>query len=279
MRDELKEKAQRYEELKTELNKVGDELEKLRRDTFGEDSKDTEEKARKLFSDVGGADENSSKTAKIDELQEEKEKLRQEKEEIKEKLRELIVNVSFPLNEEIKPDGSTISFPFSESIEQEVLDGISTAIGENLEDGDVSIGTEAIEASTDSVDEAIEAVQQRVRDIRQNAEGLLDIQSHVESVSERDDKVAAMLYVLRESEQDSMTKSDMEQKIGLDSGDLRGQLYHVLNNDPYLTKDGQDVSLTSAGEEVIDEFLRRFDIPKLIRERSGEESEDQEVAA
>lgn len=280
MREKVKDLAKRYRELQTQVEALEEKIQELRRDTFSAESQDTEEKARELFSEVGVSSDGSSKTAEMDELQDQKAELESEIDDIEEELRELLVNVTFPLNEEINTDNETVSFPYSDPIDQEVLDGIAQVLGGDFGKKNVSIETEAITVDTDSVDKAIDAVQEHVQDIRQSAEALLDISSHVDAVHERDSKVAAMLYILDRSQQDSLTKKEMEKEIGLDKGDLRGQLYHVLNDDPYLTKHDQQVSLTSTGQEVIEEFVRKYGTPSLITNNSEEDDEgDKEVVA
>lgn len=279
MQDELEDTAREYRELQERVREIDEEIEDLRRDMFGAESEGTERKARELFSEVGSSGENTSKTAEIDDLREEKQKLEEELKTVRERLLKFLVDVSFPLNEEINTSNGTISFPYSQPIEQKILDGITDVLSVDLDAGDVTIGSEAIEVNTESVDDAIDAVQQRVTKLRDSAEALLDVDSHVEAVYDRDPKVAAMLYVLDESEE-SLTKKQMEQQIGLDAGELRGQLYHVVKNDPYLRKNGQDVTLTSTGEKVIHEYVSRYGIPTLLSDKSEDDSDgDQEVVA
>ena len=46
-----------------------------------------------------------------------------------------------------------------------------------------------------------------------------------------------MMFTLREIGK-PLTKNEIKKEMGLESGDLRGQLYYVLGNDPYLQKPG-----------------------------------------
>ena len=41
-----------------------------------------------------------------------------------------------------------------------------------------------------------------------------------------------MMFTLREMGK-PLTKNEIKKEMGLESGDLRGQLYYVLDNDPY----------------------------------------------
>jgi chromosome segregation ATPase len=283
MRSELKETARKYRELQNRYDEIAAEIEKKRRDAFSAESEDTEEKARELFSDVAESDDrDATPTTEIDELKQQKQDVKENRDDTREDLLEMLVNVTFPLNEEINADDDDdgVCFPYSEPIEQGVLDGIQEVLSDDFENGKVSIGQEEINVDAESVEEAIDAVQHRVKKMRENAEGLLDVDSHVEAVHERDAKVAAMLYVLYEAEEDSLTKKEMEERIGLESGDLRGQLYHVVNDEPYLKKENKDVYLTSMGEEVIKELINRYQVPSIIPDVSNDEDDgDQEVIA
>jgi hypothetical protein len=68
-----------------------------------------------------------------------------------------------------------------------------------------------------------------------------------------------------------LTKKELEKEMGLESGDLRGQLYYVLDNDPYLQKPDQKVDLTSTGEMVINEYIDQFGKPTWDKKEEGEE--------
>jgi hypothetical protein len=264
MRAELIETAKMYSETQEQLKDVEDEIEELREETFGDDSEDTEEKARQLFDEVGRTDGDSSKTGRLDSLREEKERLRNEKTDAEEDLLELLVDIRFPLDETIQGNQPPIEFPFSESIDPAVLDAISDVMSEDMRDGEIEIQTDAIVVDTDSIDEAIEAVEHKVTKIRDRADANLDVPAQVEKIKDRDPKVAAMLYVLQENDNEPMTKSEMEDEIGLERGDLRGQLYYVLDNEPYLKKQEDGITLTPNGEKVIKKFVQEHGVPKLI---------------
>lgn len=288
MRENLAERAKRYSEVQERLDEIETEISELRQDTFSVESEDTEEKARDLFSEVSQTSGESSKAEQLDSLQEEREELEEQRAETEDELLELLVDVRLPLDETIQRDDSSVKFPYEESIDPVVLDAISDALGENLSNGDVMIGTDTITVETDSIDEAIDVVEHKITQIRQRADGLLNVPSRVEEVRERDEKVAAMLYVLYNHEEESLTKKEMEDKIGLERGDLRGQLYHVLDNDPYLKKPNGEVSLTATGDKVIERYVDKYDVPPLIAEgpdlsgpegQQVDEEDQKEVAA
>jgi len=277
MREEIIETAKKYRESQDELEDVEAEIEELREETFGDDSEDTEEKARQLFDEVGRTDGESSKTERIDSLREQKEQLRNEKTDAEENFLELLVDVRFPLDETIQGDQPPVEFPFSESIDPTVLDAISDVMGEDMRNGEIEIQTDAIVVDAESINEAIEAVEHKVTKIRERADSHLDVPAQVEKVKDRDPKVAAMLYVLQENDNRPMTKAEMEDEIGLERGELRGQLYHVLDNDPYLKKQEDGTTLTANGKKVIEKFVQEHDMPKLMATDQKPDSADEDA--
>jgi len=277
MREGIIETAKKYRESQDELEDVEAEIEELREETFGDDSEDTEEKARQLFDEVGRTDGESSKTERIDSLREQKEQLRNEKTDAEENFLELLVDVRFPLDETIQGDQPPVEFPFSESIDPTVLDAISDVMGEDMRNGKIEIQTDAIVVDAESIDEAIEAVKHKVTKIRERADSHLDVPAQVEKVKDRDPKVAAMLHGLQENDNRPMTKAEMEDEIGLKRGELRGQLYHVLDNDPYLKKQEDGITLTANGKKVIEKFVQEHDVPKLMATDQKADSADDDA--
>jgi hypothetical protein len=187
---------------------------------------------------------------------------------------EQVADIRFPLDGTIENQGDEVVFPYSEEVEEAVLQAVENVLAEDFSKNGVTINTEAIIAETESTDEAIEAVERRVSNLRETAGVQYDAADHVESLKDRDPKVAGMMFTLRKAGE-SMTKSELEERMGLESGDLRGQLYYVLDNDPYLQKPDQEVELTSTGEMVIDEFVNQFDEPTWGKD----EKESEEVEA
>jgi len=277
MREELIETAKKYSETQEKLNDVKAEIDELREETFGDDSEDTEEKARQLFDEVGRTNGDSSETEQLDSLREERERLRNEKTDAEEDLLELLVDVRFPLDETIQGNQPPVEFPFSESIDPAVLDAISDVMGENMRNGKIEIQTDAIVVDTESIDEAIEAVEHKVTKIRKRADSHLDVPAQVENVKDRDPKVAAMLYALHENDNKPMTKAEIEDHIGLERGDLRGQLYYVLDKEPYLKKQEDGVTLTANGEKVIKKFVQEHGVPKLMTTDQEADSADDDA--
>jgi len=86
-----------------------------------------------------------------------------------------------------------------------------------------------------------------------------------------------MLYVLHENDNKPMTKAELEDAIGLDRGDLRGQLYYVLDNDPYLKKQDDGITLTPNGMKVIERFVEQYDVPELITNGSDSKADSDET--
>lgn len=290
MREELVETAKEYRETQKRIDEVDQEIDELRQQTFGDGSKHTEEKARELFTEVSSTEGELSNTDKLDGLREEESELREQLAEYESDLLEELVNVRFPLDETIQGDEPPIEFPFSQSIDPAILDAISSALGEDISDGEVKIKTDAILVDTASINDAIKAVEREISEIRDRADANLNVPEQVQKVKDRDPKVAAILYVLYENNNEPMTKADMEDAIGLDRGDLRGQLYYVLDNDPYLEKGDEGFTLKSNGIKVIERFVDKYDVPGMIvngedteedavPEKIGDETDEQEVTA
>ena len=273
MRQPLIDTAKKFVELQTEIEEINEKISELQRDTFGVESEETEKKARQLFAEVGAAKDGADVSDQIDKLRDERGELEGELESVRSELLEQVADIRFPLDGTIENQGDEVVFSYSEEIEKDVLEAVENVLAEDFSKNGVTINTEAIIAKTDSTDEAIEAVEKRVSRLRQTAEAQYDAADHIERLNDRDLKVAGMMFTLREASE-SMTKSELEKRMGLESGDLRGQLYYVLDNDPYLHKPDQEVELTSTGEMVIDEYVDQFGEPTWDKnENEGEEVE------
>ncbi|PSQ54642.1 hypothetical protein BRD22_11720 [Halobacteriales archaeon SW_8_68_21] len=287
MRQELIDAAKEYCEAQSRIEEIEQEIDELREETFGNGSKQTEEKAKELFSELSSAEGESSNTETLSELREEESEIKERLAKLENDLLENLVTVRFPMDETIQGNKRPVEFPFSESVSQDVLDAISSALGEDIGDGEVKIQTGSIVVDTASIDDAIDAVKTEISDIRDRADANLNVPEQVQKVKNRDSKVAAILYVLHENDNKPMTKAEVEDAIGLDRGDLRGQLYYVLENDPYLEKGEDGFTLKPNGIKVIERFVNKYDVPELVSnsantqekggsERTDNESEDQE---
>lgn len=274
MRPPLIDKAKKFSELRTEKQEVVDEISELRKDAFSVESEETEEKARQLFAEVGDAKDGNDVSDQIDELRKKRDELEEQLESIKEDLWKQVADIRFPLDGTIEKQDNRVVFPYDEEIEADVLEAVETVLAEDSSKNGVTIGTESITVKTDSTDEAIDSVDRRISRLRNTAEAQYDAADHVEKLRSRDSKVAGMMYTLREVGE-PLTKSEMEEEMDLGSGDLRGQLYHVLDRDPYITKSDKKVELTPTGEKVIDEFVKQYDEP--IWEKLDDESEEVEA--
>ena len=277
MREELVETAKEYSEVQDRLEEIDGEINELRQQTFGDESEDTEEKARQLFNEVSHTNDESSKTEQLNSLRDEKEELQEKRAKTETDLLELLVDVRFPLNETIQGDQPPVEFPFSESLDPAVLDAISRALSEDMQNGEIEIRTDKIVVDTASINDAIELVEHKITQIRKRADANLDVPAHVKKVKDRDPKVAAMLYVLHENGNKPMTKAELEDAIGLDRGDLRGQLYYVLDNDPYLKKQDDGITLTPNGMKVIERFVEQYDVPELITNGNDSKADSDET--
>lgn len=260
MRQPLIKNAKKHSELKSEIENIEEELSELQRDTFGAESEETEKKARQLFAEVGSAEDGADSSQQIDGLREKQDQLEAEMESVRSELLEQLADIRFPLDGTIESEGERVVFPYDEPIDSDVLEAIGTVLSEDINRNGVSINTDAITVETESTDEAIESVERRVMNLRKTAEAHYDAAEHVEALHERDSKVAGMMYTLSRSKK-PLTKNELEAEMGLESGDLRGQLYYVLKNDPYLQKPEKEVELTSTGQMVIDEYVDQFGKP------------------
>lgn len=265
MRDKLKEKAKSFIDLQETKDEKQSQLKDLQAEMFGEDSEETEQKAREFFSNVGGLEQQSSKTQEIDELRGELVELEDSLETTREELQELLVEVQFPLNETIGVGDDQVEFPYSEEVPQEVIDAIEIVLEVDLSEDGVTIDTDAIRAETTDVDEAMDRAMDRIDELRSKANMMVDVEQYVDDIYGRDEKLAKALYVLYQTDE-SLPKKEIEKRIGVETGDLRGQLYYVLDNDPYLKKSDQEFSLSDTGERVMEAYIDRYGRPEGLPE-------------
>jgi len=263
MKDGLEDKADKYRSLQEELEAKQAELQEIQAGTFGTDSKNAEKRAREFFSNAS-RDVGSGRTEKIDALRDEISELEDDLTAAKEELLERLVDVQFPFEEVIKPKDETVEFPFSEPIPGEVIKAIEDVLNEDLKGDNVAITTDALIVETADVEEAIGMAEDRIEGIRANAGTKVDIDEYLEELRERDRKVALTLHILHQDE--PLTKKEIEDRMGVESGALRGQLYYVLDNDPYLKKSGQEFSLTETGREVIKGYVEEYGEPEGLEQ-------------
>lgn len=265
MQDELIEKARRYIDLQETEKAKQDRLRELQSEMFGEGSEETEKKAREFFSDVGGGEQQSAKTQEIDELRQDLSDLEETLENTREELQELLVDVQFPLNETIDIEDEKVVFPYSDEIPQDVIDAIESVLEEDLSKEEVKIETDAIRVETDDVDGAMDQAMSRIQELRSKANMMVDVEQYVDDINSRDEKIVKTLYVLHKSE-NPLSKKGIEERIGVDAGDLRGTLYYVLDNDPYLEKSDSEFSLSDMGRRVIEAYLEQHGSPEDLPE-------------
>jgi len=259
------EKAERMTELQKEIHDKQERLQELQSEMFGNGSEKTEKKAREFFSSVGVDESNSGRTQEIDELRSSLSKSEAELETTREELQKLLVDVKFPLNETIDTTESEVVFPYSDEIPQEVINAIEIALEDDLTGGQVRIGTDAIQVETADVDVAVELAMDRIEELRSKANMMVDVEEYVEELHDRDKKIVKTLYVLQQCDE-PLTKGELENRIGVESGELRGSLYYVLDNDPYLEKSDSQFSLTDMGERVIEAYYEHYAAPDLSEE-------------
>lgn len=277
MDEGLRKRAKQFLDLLDDRDTKQTELRNLKAEAFGTEEKETEARAREFFEDVA-VDVESSRTQQIDELEAELDELQQRIETTQESLLEELTDLRLPLEQNIQQTDDGVQFPYTDSIPDHVLDAIETVLATELDGDEVHIDTEAIIAKTDDIDEAIDSVQERIEEIRVQAGTRVDVEEYVENIHERDAKVAKTLYILLVCEE-PLTKKELEHRIGAEDGALRGQLYYVLDNDPYLQKNGQAFSLTQTGTEVMRAYIDRYGTPDGLPEDVATQSELTEVNA
>jgi len=263
MEDDIEKIARTYYNVQASLQSKHEELSELQAGTFGTDSENTEERARQFFSNAsrnGG----SGQTEKIDKLRDEISELEEDFETTREKLLERLVDLQLPFEQVIEPKEQVVNFPFSEEIPEEVIKSIEEVLNEDLSGGSVRISTNSLVVETDNVEDAIEMAESRIESLRANAGTKVDIDEYLEELRGRDKKVALTLYILYNEQ--PLTKKQIESRMGVEPGTLRGQLYYVLENDPYLKKQEKEFSLTETGRDVIEGYIEEYGEPEGIKE-------------
>jgi DNA repair exonuclease SbcCD ATPase subunit len=243
MKQELENTASEYLEVQEEIEEKQRELNEKKEETFGTKSEEGEDLAREFFSDVG-MDTGSKKTDEVDELEETVSELEQKFNEIEKDFYKLLTGVKFPLDENIEDKDGEVVFPFFEEIDERTIEGMEQLI--DINKNGVELRTDSIVANYSEVEEAIEEVKNWTEKIRESSRRQLNIDEYVSELKNRDEKIQAMLCVLYEEDQ-PMAKKDLEMAVGVEKGGLRGVLYHVLDNDPYLQKTDNGYKLSKTG--------------------------------
>jgi hypothetical protein len=276
MWDELTDLAQNYNESVQAKEEKEQKLSELKSDTFGNSSKETEEKARSLFEDVGLGD-GTGRTQEIDKVKQEINQIEQKREELKEDLLRRLTDLRFPFDETIDQRNGEIAFPFVEPISKETIDAICEVVRNDIEAGGVRFNPEELVVKTEDVDEAIDEVKRFSNELRDAASHELNTDEYVEKLAGRDVKVKRMLCELYESDE-PLAKKELELRTGVEKGGLRGVLYHVYDNDPYLVKNDKKYQLSEIGRTVIKKYLEEHEEPKMpeTAEEAEKESEDED---
>lgn len=263
MIDEISERAKEFQHLKDKRSKLKEELKEARTGTLGSDSAETEEKAKEFFSNAS-IDESSESFKELENLENELEEVNERIEDRREKFLNLASELKFPLKHKIENKEDYIEFPFKEKLDtalisttRELLDGESSH--ENIE-----IKSEGIVVATDDEEKAMEEVMDWLDQLRETASHRIEKDEYVSKLRNRDNKIQNMLFVLYKTDKEGMKKSELEEATGAGKGNLRGVLYQVANNDPYLKKDGQKFKLTNLGKNVMEEYEKRYNSPEPL---------------
>ena len=273
MWEEFTNKAQNLTELKQEEGETEQKLSELKSNTFGTDSEEAEEKARSFFEDAGTG-EGAGKTQEIDETKQKLNDIEQKLDELQEEILRDLTEVKFPFNETIDQRDGSVAFPFTKELPEETIGVINSVVQNGGEKGTVEFEREGLIVHTDDVTEAIGEVEEFANKLRKSAQHELNTEDYAKELSERDIKIQRMLYELYESDE-FLAKKDLEMKTGVEKGGLRGVLYHVHDNEPYLVKENKKYRLSDIGEDVVEKFLEQFEVPE-IPEKDQDNKEEEE---
>jgi len=275
MWEEFTTKAQNLSELKQDQEETAQKLSGLKSDTFGTDSEEAEKKARSFFEDVGMG-EGAGKTQEIDETKQKLNDIEQKLDELQEEILRDLTEVQFPFNETIDQRDGSIAFPFTMELPEETVEVINNVVQNGGENGTVELEREGLTAHTDDVNEAIDEVEEFANKLRKSAQHELNTEDYAKELSERDIKIQRMLYELYESD-DPLAKKDIEMKTGVEKGGLRGVLYHVLDNEPYLVKENKKYRLSDIGEDVVEKFSEQFEVPEISKKDQDDEEDEEDL--
>lgn len=273
MWEEFTTKSQNISELQQEQENAEQKLSELKTDTFGTDSEEAEEKARSFFEDVGMG-EGAGRTQEIDETKQKLNDIEQKLDELQEEILRALTEVQFPFNETIDQRDGAVAFPFTKELPEETVEVITNVVENGGEKGTVHLERDGLIAQTEDVNEAIDEVEEFANKLRKSAQHELNTEDYAKELSERDIKIQRMLYELNESDE-PLAKKELEMETGVEKGGLRGVLYHVHDNEPYLVKENKKYRLSDIGEDVVEKFLEQFGVPeKPEQEPEVDEDED-----
>lgn len=269
MWDDVTSAAQEYADAKQAKLEKEQRLTELKSETFGTSSKKTEQKARSLFEDVGLGD-GAGRTQEIDSVKQELGQVEQRVEELKEELLRQLTDLRFPFDETIDQRDGEVAFPFVDSLPEETIDAISDVVRNDIESGEVRFDPDGLVVHTEEVDHAIDEVKRFAKELRDSASHELNTDEYVAKLGERDEKIQRMLYELYASDE-PLAKKELEIRTGVEKGGLRGVLYHVYDNDPYLVKQDKKYQLSEIGRTVMKKYLEQHEEPKMSKKEESQE--------
>jgi hypothetical protein len=258
----MTEHAREYLELKEKLQEKREQVKDKKDELFGSEASETEEKARDFFTEVS-TDSSDTETKALDKLKEEEKKLDKKFADAREDFLNSVSELKFPLEHRIEENGEEFVFPFKKEIEDTVVEALQDILNDDTDRDDIELDVNSLTVTASTSDDAMDKVSTWVKNIRETARMKRDKNKYVSKLKNRDPKIQNMLYELYTSDK-PLKKAELEQRIGVEKGELRGVLYQVLNNDPYLDKKNQKFSLTTTGEEVMEAFEDRYGEPDPI---------------
>jgi hypothetical protein len=271
--NEVNDNTQKISELEQELEDERQKLSELKTNTFGVDSEEAEEKAKLLFKKAGTG-EGSENTDQIEKAKKRIQDTEETIEDLQENIQQKLTEIKFPFNETIDQKNGSVVFPFADELPQETVDFIQGIIQNGEEKSSVDLQTDSIVVEKEDVNEAIDAVDDFTDEIRSCAQHELNTDEYASKLANRDIKIKRMLYELYENDE-PLAKKDLELATGVGKGGLRGVLYHVHDEDPYLVKENKKYRLSDIGRTVVEKFLDEHGVPEKPNQ-DGEASEEQD---
>lgn len=218
--------------------------------------------AKEFFSIVAGEEEDKTILEKR-KLLENKEKklveLHEKMEGLERNFLERLASITFPIDRKgIEEDGGKVTFCFSSPVPK-TIEVMSYLLNlKPLTFNQTTFTADKITTSATNASEGMRKVIAAVKKLRETASAIRDATKFADDLASRDKKIQVMLSVMYK-EGKELTYAEIEERGGFETGALRGVLYHVLKNNPYIEKVSRGTfRLTEIGRRVLQEFDRKY---------------------
>ena len=257
--------------IKNKMKELRSEIAELSQKIHGGGGEADETIAIRFYKEIG--DEDVADISKVEEqLQDKRRMLEKEKEKLESTQTELLdklADVKFPLA--TGPDGiheevDKVVFNFASKIDEVVLQEMNE-LGMTLSTDDIKIAPDKIVVNNArGISDAMHKVMAHVKKIREEALNRNQVDEYAKKLRSRDEKIQKMLYTLYKAGDRALTRKRIEIEANLKPRALRGVLYHVLGNDPYLRKIGRgEYKLTDVGKLVMEKYDEKFGSPIAVK--------------